>query len=294
MQYFSYLLFRGIIFLFWLIPFWLLYRMSDLLAFLMYRVFAYRRKVIRANLKNAFPKKSAKELQIIEQKFYTHLCDILLEGIKGLSMSKASIKKRYDVRQDAVEYMNTFCEQKSLMVVGGHYGNWEWGAIGATLHVIPDIVIFYKPVKNKYLDAYIRRTRSIHNTYLRSIKETKQSFEEFKDQNLIYIMIADQNPSNRKAAHWVNFMNQETAVLHGPSKYSQEYELPLFFLHTRRLKRGYYQVYVDYLPEAANLEDFNAISQLFMSKLEEDLREEPSHWLWSHRRWKYTRENMMK
>lgn len=292
MQRIAYVFFRGMIFLFWLTPFCLLYLLSDFLAFLLYRVVGYRKEIVRANLKKAFPNKSEAEIKAVEKEFYKHLSDIILEGIKGLSMSRGSIKKRYVVRSDAVDLLNSFCQEQSVMIVGGHYGNWEWGAIGATLHVIPDMVIFYKPIKNKYLDAYVRRTRSAYQTYLRSIKVTRQTFEEFREQNLIYILIADQSPSNRKAAHWVNFMNQETAVLHGPSKYCKKYRLPLFFLHTRRLRRGYYQVYLDYLPEVNQMTDLNAISQLFMSKLEEDIRARPAHWLWSHKRWKYQPEDV--
>ncbi len=204
MQIFAYLLFRLSIFIFWLTPFWVLYLQSDIIFFLLYRVFGYRKKVVWQNLRNSFPEKSDQELKKMMKGFYENLSDITIEGIKGLSMNKKSLLKRYKVANP--EILNQFYEQnKSVIAIASHYCNWEWGVLCLSLQFKHKSVGLYKPLSNKYIDAYMRKTRAAWGMNLVSIQETSRFFEKNKSETSIYFMIADQSPSNTKDAYWVDF-----------------------------------------------------------------------------------------
>jgi KDO2-lipid IV(A) lauroyltransferase len=125
------------------------------------------------------------------------------------------------------------------------------------------------------------------------ITETESYFEETMAQTCLYILVADQSPSNITKAFWVNFLNQDTPCLHGPEKYAHLYNYPLFFIKIERVKRGHYTVKAELLCENPRLLKSGEVTQLYMEKLEEVIRENPSGWLWSHRRWKRKRPTFM-
>ena len=71
----------------WLISrmsFGLIYLFSDIMYYLIYYIFSYRKKVVRENLKLAFPKMSIEERKKIEKKYYKYLTDIFLESFNRI------------------------------------------------------------------------------------------------------------------------------------------------------------------------------------------------------------------
>lgn len=285
-----YILFRiTVTFLGWL-PFWFLYLLSDGLYWLLYKLIGYRKKVVRTNLSNAFPNKSEKELKAIEEKFYHHLFDLLIESIKGFSLSKETLLKRQQLALPNI-LQSTIAKGRSIIVVGGHYGNWEWGGMSASYYVGTDSIILYSPVKNKYIDAYIKRSRGMFETHFWASHKAPRAFKAFKDQKAAFILIADQSPSNPKRAHWMPFLNQDTAILKGPAAYAKQYNLPLLFIDIQRIKRGYYKMEASVLTENPTEYTTEELTRLHVKKLEEVIQQRPELWLWSHRRWKHSRES---
>lgn len=282
-----YLLFRLVVFIFWLMPFRLLYWLSDGLYYILYYIVRYRRRVVADNLKTAFPEKSDSERKAIEKSFYRHLCDISLEGIKGISTPAEELKARYHIK--SAEKVHAYARQgQSILFVGAHIGNWEWGAVGAPMQIKQKVIVLYKAVNNARIDDYVRKKYSAQMSEMRQTKETRQAFIDNQGQTTAIVMIGDQNPSNRRQAHWVNFFGRPTATLHGMAKYAQEYNLPLIFFHTRRAQRGYYEVEEELLIAEPNSLSAQEISEIFMQKVEQSIRQQPANWLWSHKRWKYT------
>ena len=285
MQFLGYLFFRISIFLFWLMPFWVLYIHSDFIFFLFYRVFAYRKKVVWKNLKNSFPEKSDQELKKIMKGFYKNLSDITIEGLKGLSMSKKSLLKRYKLVNP--EIANQIYEQnKSVIAIASHYCNWEWGVLCLSLQFKHKSVGLYKPMSNKYIDRYMKKTRASWGMNLVSIYETAKYFEKSNSEPSIYIMVADQSPANYQKAYWIDFLNQDTACLHGPENYAKEYDLPVIYGHVERVKRGFYQVSLSNVETNPKEKISGEITQAYMKILEDYILTEPENWLWSHKRWK--------
>ncbi len=281
----GYLFLRFVVGLFWLIPFWLLYGLSNGLYYLLYYLLRYRLKVVRENLKIAFPEKTESERRSIERQFYRHLCDISLESLKGLSSKSQEIRRRYQVLN--AEKIDAYTKAgRSVIIVGAHLGNWEWAAVGAPQQIQAPMVVLYQPIVNQRIDAYVRQQCARH-AQMRPSRYTRQAFEEFSKQPTVFAMIADQSPSNREEAHRTQFFNRSTPTLHGVAKYAQLHNFPIVFFHIRRSKRGFYEVWEEPLIDQPAEWEAEAISQCFMSKIEAAIRAEPHIWLWSHRRWKY-------
>lgn len=287
-NYLTYLLIRALALLMAIVPFGVAYMLSDILYFVLYRLVRYRKKVVLRNLEKSFPDKDAREIHRITRNFYRHLADIFIEGLKGMAMSRHQVIKRHRMVNPGI--LQPYYEKhQSVIGVTGHYGNWEWGALSGGIQIPYELVAFYKPLSNAYIDRYLKRQRAQFNCRLASIKETYSTFDATKNETVVYMMAADQSPTNLQDCHWVRFLNQDTACLHGPEKYSRLYRLPVFYVDIRKKKRGYYELTLSLLTEDANELWPGELTAMFMRRLEQIIVEKPEEWLWSHRRWKHTR-----
>jgi len=288
MDYLVYLLFRGFVALFHIMPFRLAYAFSDLVYLVTYRIMGYRTKVVMTNLRNSLPGKTDAEYKKITRAFYHHLGDMLVESMKSFTMSEAAVVERY--RYNRVSELNEcYKEGRGAICVAGHYANWELAGIASGSQLLHKPVGFYKPMTNKYIDSYTQRTRVQGRSALVSINDTRAVFEKDWGEPPIFYMIADQSPPTARLAHWVPFLNQDTAVLHGPEKYARVLNLPVFYAWIKPVKRGYYTI--DFIPlflEPKNTKT-TEITAAFMKILEDQIIEDPRYYLWSHRRWKLQR-----
>lgn len=283
-----YIIFRFAAFVFWLCPFWLLYRLSDLLYYPMFYAVKYRKSLVISNLKRCFPELSEKELLNLTRKFYRHFCDIVVESIKGVHLSEKQALARYKVRQEPNPWQH-YEQGLSCIYAGTHIGNWEWGAMGVPLQApseAPKIMI-YKEIRNKYIDRYIRRSRMRYGSDFRPTTETSAIFKALESTPALYFFLADQWPGNREAAHKVPFFGQEVPFLHGIAKYAKRHNFPVYIVRHRRIKRGYYESWAELLVENPAEYKAEEITALYARELEVELRREPANWLWSHKRWKH-------
>ncbi len=271
--------------LFALVPFWLLWPLSDLLAFLLRNLTGYRKKVILKNLKNAFPEKNDTEIQVLVKQFYRHFSDLLLESVKGLTLSKAELNRRFIYRNPAI-FLPLFEKNQSAILLGSHFGNWEWGVLSFPLSVQHTVVGVYKPLKNKLLDKYLSTLRKQWGLRLTDMSQAGRAVVQQKGQATIFVLIADQTPSDIRNAHWVEFLNQQTPFLHGMDKLARQTGYPVYYFEIERVKRGFYEVTFSPLCEADGGLAEGEITQRFAARLEATIRQSPAEWLWSHRRWK--------
>lgn len=288
MDYLIYLVFRAFVLLFRFIPFRLLYGFADFVFYLVYYVAGYRKKVVFINLRNSFPEKTGPEIEKIAKKFYHHFADMLIESLKAFTMTEASVIKRY--RFISTSSPDELCRQgKSVICVAGHYGNWEWAGIAAGKQMCHKPVGFYKPLSNKFIDGYIQKSRVQGRAQLASIVNTAETFSTDYGEPAAFYMVADQSPSSDRLAYWVNFLNQETAVLHGPEKYARVHNFPVVFASVHKVKRGYYTIDFKMLEPEPDKTKTGEITSRFMKMLEEVIVANPEYYLWSHRRWKLTK-----
>ena len=288
MNLFITLLFYLFVLLLGIVPFRLLYILSDFTSFLLRSVFKYRKDVIINNLRSSFPEYNEEKIRLIIKRTYLHLSDVFMEGIRAFTMTRRQIKERHRILNP--EVLDPYFEAgNGVIIVTGHYGNWEWGALSPALQTAFHNIAFYKPLKNKWMDMMVNRNRSRYGTTLAPIRQTTSTFETYRGQAVLYLMAADQSPSNREAAYWVNFMGRETAFLHGPEKHARNNNYPVIFAAIRRVKRGFYELALTPLVEDPSKVPDGEITRLFVEKLESLIREDPANWLWSHRRWKLPR-----
>ncbi|MFB6318878.1 lysophospholipid acyltransferase family protein [Saccharicrinis sp. FJH54] len=274
------------------IPFALFYAFADVIYVFLYYGFKYRRNIVRSNLAASFPEKTDEERLRIEKRFYHHLADIFVESFKAFGMNPAAITQRHHLIHS--ESFSTYeSTNQSILVVTGHYGNWEWGALSAPLQAGFKFVAINKRIKNPHIDVFIHKNRSRYGTVLDQIKNTSDIFQHYCDKHAAFILVADQSPGikHMDQAYWINFLNQETPCLHGPEKYARKYNLPVIYLEIMKIKRGYYELRTEELvSDPSTLED-GEITRRYMNRLEKTIREKPEYWLWSHRRWKRKRSD---
>lgn len=270
-----------------LLPYPLLYLISDIVYFVMYRIIGYRKEVVFTNLKNSFPDKSEKELKQIMSSFYKHLCDLIMESVKGFTISEKQLRKRLIIKNP--EFSNYFADKgQSIIFVGGHYNNWEICAQAFAMYSNHKCIGIYKPLSNAFINDKIYTSRSKYGMNLVSMKQTKKSFEEGSEAKAI-VFGSDQNPANPKRAHWVQFLNQDTGVLFGVEKYAKEYDWPVVFVSISKVKRGHYEVEYSLITDKPNEEPHGKVTEDFTKRLEQDIINQPQYWLWSHKRWKHKR-----
>ena len=270
-----------------LLPYPILYLISDIIYLIMYKVIGYRKTVVLTNLKNSFPNKSKQELNKIMSDFYRHLCDLIMESLKGFTISEKQLRKRLVIKNP--EFSNYFADKgQSIIFVGGHYNNWEICAQAFAMYSNHKCIGIYKPLSNAFINDKINTSRSKYGIHLVSMKQAKKSFDEDSVPKAI-VFGSDQNPANSKRAYWVNFLNQDTAVLFGVEKYAKEYNWPVVFVSINKVKRGYYEAEYSLITDKSTEQPHGKITEDFTKRLEQDIINQPQYWLWSHRRWKHKR-----
>lgn len=285
---FYFILFLASILIVAIQPWWLLYKYSNAMAFILRKVIRYRVKVTRNNLKLAFPEKSEKELVSIEKGIYQNLADISVEALKGFTMQNRNTIQRHRIlNPELLDYY--YNNGRSVIGVAGHINNWEWGAMSAGLQLKHYPIAIYKALSNKLIDWFMKWNRSIRGTLMAPTSSTFETFEKYQNEKCIYLLVADQSPSKSSSskAYWIKFFAVETACIHGPEKYAKMYNYPVVFIDIKRVNRGFYEIELTTLVENPSELANGELTQRYMNKLEEVIRRNPESWLWSHRRWKH-------
>jgi len=221
-------------------------------------------------------------------KFYKNLADILIEGIKGFTLNTQNLLKRHKIVNPEILDLY-FQKGQSIIGVLGHYNNWEWGSLSAATQLKHKIIALYKPLSNRHIDRFVRKIRARYGTTLASIYETSRTFEANVNKTVLFLLVADQSPSNVRKSYWIEFMGRNTPFLHGPEYHAKKNNLPVFYIDIQRIKRGYYEVEFSLLAENPDNLANGEITYRYAKRLEEQIRKNPSSWLWTHRRWKHER-----
>lgn len=287
---FSYI---GVVFLSFLslLPMQLLYLISAMCYYVLYYVTGYRRAVVRENLINSFPEKSVTELIVIEKEFYRYLSDLSVEIIKMASISEKEIKKR--LKFTNLHLIEAHFEKgESVLACTGHYGNWEWGMMSLGLNLSESAYVIYKPLSNGIFDDWFLKIRSRFGNTAVPMRQTLRVLTAAKTAPSIFCFASDQSPVHGESHYWIDFLNQDTPALLGLEKIAVQTNRPIFYFRLKYIKRGCYEV--DCVPICPKPEetDKHEITNRHFKLLEDIIKEEPSYWLWSHRRWKNKRQHV--
>jgi len=281
----GYILFLGIVYLFKIMPFRVMYSISGFLNFIFCNIIQYRKEVILLNLKKCFPEKDEKEIKELQKAYYKSFTDLLLETIKGFTMTREQLRDRFRIinRELADKH---FEGKKNIIMVLGHFANWEWATATLVDCFKNDQVVLYKPMTNQYIDQFIIKSRSRFGLGLASIYNTGQYFGKANEKPVSIYMIADQYPPNKSKQKVVDFFYSKTPFLHGPERYSKVFDCPVIYLEIRREKRGYYTMELFEITEFPKTLAENELTQIYASYLENSIKKQPENWVWSHKRWK--------
>ena len=266
-------------------PFGCMYVFSDFNAFILRHIIRYRRKVVINNLHKAFPEKDEKTLRRYERSFYSYFTDMLLEAGKGYRMTRKKLDKRYRFQNPEL-LDNYYNEGKSVILLMAHINNWEWitGTMGERFN--QKMFAIYKPLTNKRVDAFIRKSREHRNFQVVPLKSTGLMFRNMNSGPCAFVMAADQSPIALDKAHWVTFLHQTTGFLHGPETYAKKFGTSLVFMKVIMRKRGYYDIVFQTICDDPKTSPEGHITARYAQLLEELIKEQPTRWLWSHKRWK--------
>lgn len=294
-QSISYCLLYGSYYLLSLLPLRVLYCFSDCFYFLTYYIARYRRGVVRQNLTHSFPEKDIAEIIAIEKAFYSNLCDYFFEALKLMSMSKKEMRKR--MKYEGMEQIGKLLDEgRSIAFYLSHTFNWEWiSSFPMHVKIDNDKVVYgqiYHRLANEAFDRLFLRLRERFGATSIPMPDTARAMMGYRRDKRPFIIgfIADQAPKWYMLGHWLTFLNQDTAVITGTERIVKKMGCAAIFCTVSKVKRGYYVCQMGNLIEdTSKMADYE-LTDLYYTYLEKSIRTHPDLWLWSHKRWKWTRE----
>ncbi len=276
------------------LPWRLFFLLSDFEYLMMYHVIRYRRQIVRRNLTTSFPEKSTAEIVAIEKGFYHWFCDYFFETLKMFSMSHEEMLQHIEFRGlDVVE--QCFDEGKDCAAFLGHYCNWEYlsaTSLGLGRHSDAAVGLIYHPLYNKTFDQLfldIRQSKGGVGIPKQQILRYLLTYRREQRRNL-FGYIADQGPKWENIHLWLPFLGHETPVFTGAERIMRKMHNVVFYIDLERTARGHYRATFQKISDDAALEEPFALTRRYFALLELSIRRDPQCYLWTHNRWKRTRE----
>ena len=266
-----------------LLPLWILYRISDVLFLLFMSILPYRKKVVQSNIEKSFPDLSPRDQAVLVRGFYRHFSDLLIESIKNLSISKEELLRRMKVVNPEVLQV---LEQsgKSVLIVSGHFNNWEWFITAQALLVPFESYGIGMPLSNGFWDKKLTERRQRFGLTVVNAQNYKEMFEQEKAVSVL--VLTDQAPADARKSYWMEFLHQPSPVLFGVEQMANEFDLTVVYFSMKKIKRGQYSVEFQILTEDPKSLLYGALTEKHVQLLEESIIDQPCNWLWSHKRWK--------
>lgn len=275
----------GLLYAVSLLPLRVLYLISDLSFFVIYYITRYRRDVIMGNLEIAFPEKSLEERKKIAKEFYLNFTDTFIETVKMLSIGPKELARR---GLCDTEYLNRLIDEgKNIHIMAGHQFNWEFANLMYARTLKIPFIGIYMPVNNKIFDRIFFKSRSRYGTIMVSAWEFAAKMPQLFKEQYIMALAADQNPGVPSKAYWLNFFSRPAPFVTGPGKGAVKNNTAVVYVAFHKVKRGYYSFKAIPLVDNGSDHTPEELTVLYRNALEETIRNNPSNYLWSHRRWRH-------
>lgn len=267
--------------------------LSYLINTVVFKIFRYRSDVIRTNLSSSFPELSFLEQTRIAGQFHRHFSELFLEMIMIIRLKPNKQSRR--IRFSNPEIINRAFEQKqNIILITGHFGNWEWNAL-PILAAGYRILGVYKPQSSKQADQLLKKIRDKPGVTFIPMKDTFRTISRELQKNnspFVLALVADQIPARGDIRFWTTFLNQDTAFFTGGEKLARRFRFPVFYIDQTKLGFAKYEANITPLYDGVSVTEDGSITTAFVELLETSIRQKPYLWLWSHRRWKYRREEL--
>ena len=246
--------------------------------------------MVYTNLRNAFPNKTDGEINGLAKKFYHNLADIIVEILKLGTISKAEMCRR--VHYQNPELMQAYLDEGlSVITLGSHACNWEWGLASSPCFLEFPAEGVYKPLHNVFFEKYMHFLRSRLGPHPLPMKEVLRHLIRHRQTPSLVALLSDQTPPRGEIQYWTNFLNQDTGFYVGADKLAATFKYPVVFIKVIRQKRGHYLFSFELLaePGAVTIPEEYKVTKAYAQSLEKLVQEYPADYLWSHRRWKHKR-----
>ena len=204
-------------------------------------------------------------------------------------MSKDQMLKRFKVKN--IEVLTQFeKENRSAFLLCGHYASWEW-MMSLGYHMKHLGYGIYRPIKNPYFDSLIKEIRSRHDAYMIPQKTAAELIrqKEKKNERGVYGFASDQSPRPTPKSYWRPFMGINVPVYTGAERLARELNIPLVFGKIKRVKRGYYELEFKLITDQPKTTAVNEITDIYTEWLEEQIKEDPTQYFWTHKRFKHAK-----
>lgn len=269
-----------------LLPWAIIYLISDCFYVLAYYIIGYRKKVVRGNLLIAFPEKTAAQRLRIEKDFYHQLIDSFIEMIKLISIRKKELNKRFTCNYAEVEKVSN--TKQSIQFHGGHFFNWEFVNLAFSANISIPCIGVYMPISNKAINKIFYNYRAKFGTILIPAPKFKYEFPKYASNQYGLALAADQSAANPLNGYWLNFFNTLTPFVTGPEKGAKLNNTAIFFTTYYKVKRGFYACEFTLYTTQPNSLPQGKITKDYRDFVEQQIRLRPTNFLWSHKRWKHT------
>jgi Kdo2-lipid IVA lauroyltransferase/acyltransferase len=276
----------ALLYLLSLIPWRIMYILSDGIYGILYYVVGYRKDVVMKNLLIAFPEKTDAERKRIAKTFYHNFVDTFMETLKLFSVSKTSLQKRF-ICNDFDVLDKLYASGQNVQIVCGHFFSWEFANRGIAPRTKYKILAVYIPLSNKIFDKIMLDFRSKFGSIMIPASEFKTNFQKYTKELYALALAADQAPAGPEGGYWTNFFNTPTPFVRGPEKGAKINNAAVVFANFYKVKRGYYKVEFKLLTTMPRDLETGVITKLFVAELEKTIRGNPGNYLWSHKRWKW-------
>ncbi len=263
-----------------------LYLISDLGYVVARYLLSYRKKVIDENLQYAFPEKTPEERKNIRNKFYRNFTDSIAETIKLLTISDAELEKRFVLINHQLPELAVKSGTSAVMTAG-HLFNWEMAiqSIAQQSEVTTETV--YQKLNNRFFNELMLKIRVRFGGVFTEKDEFKKTLFTLKSHPRIIQLASDQRPPISQKRYRREFMNRPACFFEGAEIFAKKMGLPVYFGRVTKVKRGHY--FLEFSNIAVPPYDKalpHSITDAYCKKLEENIRNQPELYLWSHKRWK--------
>ncbi len=246
-----------------------------------------RRRIAIQNLTFAFPEKSPEWVNETVRKTFENMGIVFAEFLALKWLDEKKIKDY--VRFENIDLiLEKFKQGNGVILLSGHYGNWEFLAYSVYVYLNLPVLIVVKPLSNYVLDKVINSNRTQLGNKVVSMYEAAFKVVKTLRSGGIVALLADQSATKDRDIY-VDFFGRKAATFDSPAYFALKYNVPIIVGFARR-ENYYYNVKlveIDHSDLDFNKEGIFELTRRYVKLLEDVIREQPELWLWTHRRWKH-------
>ena len=263
-------------------------RLARWLGLLLYHFIPIRKGLTLAQLRRAFPEMSDTEIRRIAQGSYVNLITTMFEMMWIPRLTDDIIAEQIHVLNPEV-FTNALRRGKGMILMTGHFGNWEWMSVGTARLFKQSYTVVVHPIHNPGVDRLVEHWRTMYGNRIvpmgLAIREIIRTLRE----RGVVAMIADQ--SGPSGSYYVRLFGRHAATYEGPAVFALRSGAPVLMGLSVRRPDGSYELEIEELPtqdlKGLTDENLHELTRRHVRALERGIRKHPELWLWQHKRWKH-------